>query len=142
MNQHDVILLSITVFFTAIYLFLLPIIYGAFWTIILTFPVCLLMFILGHHSEQKKLTKKHKQPVPEELHIVEPELFDLIIFGNALILFLIWLLTLIPIPILEDQELMLAPLSIVGIFFGGSNLEILGESTARFLFIREQIQHS
>jgi len=137
LNQQDVILLSIMAFFIAIYLLLPTIIYCAFWTIIFTFPVCLLMFILGHHSEQKKLTKKHKQPVPEELHIVEAEGFGLIIFGNALPLILLWLITLIRIPILQDQELMLPSLIVLGLFFGGSNFEILGESAARFLFFRE-----
>jgi hypothetical protein len=137
LNQQDVILLSIMAFFIVIYLLLPTIIYGAFWTIIFTFPVCLLMFILGHHSERKKLTKKHKQPVPEELHIVEAEGFGLIIFGNAVPLILLWLITLIPIQILQDQELMLPSLILFGIFMGGGNFEILGESTAKFLFFRE-----
>jgi hypothetical protein len=137
LDQQDIALLSITVFFTAIYLFLPTIIYGAFWTIILTFPFCTLFFILSYRFEKKNLTKKHKHPIPKEVHIVESERFGLIILANALPLIILWLLTLIPIPILQDQELMLPSLVVVGFFFGGSNFEILGESAARFLLFRE-----
>jgi hypothetical protein len=123
--------------FSAIYLLLPAIIYGAFWAIILIFPACPLLFILSYHFERKNLTKKYKHSVPNELHIVGAEHFRLLIFGNVAPLIMIWLLTLLPFPILQSQELMLTPLIVLGILCGSSNFEILGESTARFFFIRE-----
>ncbi len=137
MDLQDATLLSITAFFTAIYLLLPIIIYGTFWPIILTLPACIFFFILSYHSEWKKLAKKHGHSVPSKLHIVEAELFGLVILGNAIPLIIFWLLTFIPIQLLPSQELILPTLVVVGILFGGSNFEILGEATARFLFIGE-----
>ena len=130
-------MLSIVVLFSAIYLLLPAIIYGAFWATMLIFPAYPLLFILSYLFERKMLTKKYKHSVPDELHIVRTEHFRLLLFGNALPLILLWLVTLIPIPGLQSQELMLTPLILLGILGGATNFEVLGESTARFLFIRE-----
>ena len=111
--------------------------YGVFWTIIFTFPSCILFFILSYHFERKKLIKKHEHSLPGKLHIVEANPFGLVILGSTIPLIILWLLTFIPIELFPSQELMLPTLIIAGVVIGGSNFEILGEFTARFLFTRE-----
>jgi hypothetical protein len=137
-------MLSIAMFFGVIYLLLPSIISGIFWDTVLVFPVCPLLFILSYYFERRNLTKKYMRAVPDELHLVEPKHLRLLLYGNGVPLILLWLLAIISVPVLQFQEpfMPIPVLIVLGILGGANNFEILGESTARFLFIRDKIEQS
>lgn len=122
--------------FATIYLVLPILIYNVFWTLIVTVPFCILLFILSFHFERSKLAEAHNSFESESIQVVDTGMASLRIFINVFPLVFLWATTLIPIPILNSQELFLPALLMAGILLGGIDFETLGESMARFLFTR------